>query len=428
MLTIGDAASPATTILAPAAGAQVAPGQAVTFTVRVTDDTAVQRIVFAASGVVTASETRQIVPPVASLEASFTVSIPATAAAGTLTLTAEAFDVGGNSSGITSRAVTVTDAIAPVVRIVSPTAGAQIDPRQPLTITVEATDAAGVGQISFTAGGAATASESRPIAPLVTTRTETFTVTFGTPLPTGGTLNLNASARDAAGNTGTATGVTVQVRDVVAPTVASVQPESAATGVSPAASVTVTFSEPMNRAALTTSSVRLTAGATVVPVALAVSADDRSVTLTPTTPLAVNTLHTVTVDATVERSRRQCPRGRIHFDIPNVVAGQHRATVSRAIDPPDNATGVGTTVPVSVTFTEPIDPATVTTTSFRVLTEWRSGGRDLHVPERQPHRAFLAHGRLAVRGCCRHRTDRRHPRSLPAMRSSARLELPSRRR
>ena len=146
-----------------------------------TDDTAVQRIVFAASGVVTASETRQVVPPVASLESSFTVSIPATAAAGTLTLTAEAFDVGGNSSGITSRAVTVTDAIAPVVRIVSPTAGAQIDPRQPLTITVEATDAAGVGQISFTAGGAATASESRSIAPLVTTRTETFTVTFGTP-------------------------------------------------------------------------------------------------------------------------------------------------------------------------------------------------------------------------------------------------------
>ena len=367
VLTIGDAASPSTTILAPAAGAQVAPGQAVTFTVRVTDDTAVQRIAFTASGVVTASETRQVVPPVASLEASFTVSVPATAAAGTLTLTAEAFDIGGNSSGITSRAVTVTDAIAPVVRIVSPTAGAQIDPRQPLTITVEATDAAGVGQISFTAGGAATASESRSIAPIVTTRTETFTVTFGSPLPIGGTLNLNASARDAAGNTGTATGVTVQVRDVVAPTVASVQPESAATGVSPAASVTVTFSEPMNRAALTTSSVRLTAGATAVPVALSVSTDDRSVTLTPTTTLAVNTLYTVTVDSTAID-----PAG-------NALAAAFTSTFRtsspdniaprvESIDPPDNATGVGTTVPVSVTFTEPIDPATVTTTSFRVLT------------------------------------------------------------
>ena len=220
----------------------------------------------------------------------------------------------------------MTDAIAPVVRIVSPTAGAQIDPRQPLTITVEATDAAGVGQISFTAGGAATASESRSIAPLVTTRTETFTVTFGTPLPTGGTLNLNASARDAAGNTGTATGVTVQVRDVVAPTVASVQPESAATGVSPTASVTVTFSEPMNRAALTTSSVRLTAGATVVPVALAVSADDRSVTLTPTTPLAVNTLHTVTVDATASDPAGNALAAAFTSTFRTLVAGQHRAT------------------------------------------------------------------------------------------------------
>ena len=40
VLTIGDSAPPATAILAPAAGAQVAPGQAVTLTVRVTDDTA----------------------------------------------------------------------------------------------------------------------------------------------------------------------------------------------------------------------------------------------------------------------------------------------------------------------------------------------------------------------------------------------------
>ena len=67
VLTIGDAAPPVATVLAPAAGAQVAPGQTVAFTVRVTDDTAVQRIVFTASGVVTASETRPIVPPVAAL-------------------------------------------------------------------------------------------------------------------------------------------------------------------------------------------------------------------------------------------------------------------------------------------------------------------------------------------------------------------------
>ena len=251
----------------------------------------------------------------------------------------------------------------------------------------------------------------RSIAPVVTTRTETFTVTFGAPLPTGGTLNLNASARDAAGNTGTATGVTVQVRDVVAPTVASVQPaNSAATGVSPAASVTVTFSEPMNRAALTTSSVRLTAGATAVPVALAVSADDRSVTLTPATAACRQHAPHCHRRQYRERPRRQRPRGRIHFDIPNVVAGQHRATRReyRSTGQRDRRRDDGSRL-------GDVHRAHRSGNSHNHIVpcvdEWRSGGRDLHVPERQPHRALLAHGRLAVRGCCRHRTDRRHPRS-----------------
>ncbi len=145
-LSVGDTGAPTLTILAPPAGAQAAPGQTVTFTVRATDDTAIQRIVFAATGVFTAAETRQISPPVATTDASFAVVLPAGTAAGTLTLTAEAFDSANNSSGVVSRQVTVTDAIAPTVRILTPIAGAQIDPRTPLTVTVEATDAIGVTQ------------------------------------------------------------------------------------------------------------------------------------------------------------------------------------------------------------------------------------------------------------------------------------------
>ena len=159
----------------------------------------------------------------------------------------------------------MTDAIAPVVRIVSPTAGAQIDPRQALTVTVEATDAVGVTQMGLASSGSVAMSENRPVAPPSTARTERSRITFGTALPTGGTLNLNASARDAAGNTGTATGVTVQVRDVVPPTLTIVLPANAATAVDRTTAVVLTFSEPMNRATLTSSSIRLSAGAAAVP-------------------------------------------------------------------------------------------------------------------------------------------------------------------
>ena len=91
--------------------------------------------------------------------------------------------------------------------------------------------------------------------------------------------------------------VTVTVRDVVAPTVLAVVPANGATNVDSAATVVVTFSEPMDRATLTAAAIRLSAGATPIATNVSIAADDRSVTLTPTSALAINTLFTVTVDA-----------------------------------------------------------------------------------------------------------------------------------
>jgi hypothetical protein len=366
VLSVGDAAAPVLTILAPAAGSQAAPGQTVTFTVRATDDTAVQRIVFAASGVFTAAETRQITPSTAAAEATFAVTLPATTAAGTLTLSADAFDTAGNSSGALTRSVTITDGIAPVVRIVSPPAGAQIDPRSPLTVTVEATDAIGVSQIAFAASGVASASDARAIAPPAASRTETFTVTFGTPPATGGTLTLNATARDAAGNTGTATAVNVQVLDVVAPTVAAVSPLNNAANVDTSTLVVVTFSEPMNRATVNASAVRLTAGATPIAASFVLASDDRTVTLTPSTPLAINTLHTVTVDATVNDQAGNAMAAAFTSTF-RTTSPDTTAPRVESIVPATGAVDVPTTSPISVTFTEAIDPSSITVASFRAL-------------------------------------------------------------
>jgi hypothetical protein len=86
-------------------------------------------------------------------------------------------------------------------------------------------------------------------------------------------------------------------RDNQAPTIASVTPASGATGVSVGATATARFSEPMDPATITTSSVGLaTASGTAVPATVSYDAATRTATLTPTAALAFGTQYRVTVE------------------------------------------------------------------------------------------------------------------------------------
>ena len=127
-LTVGDAAAPSIDVLSPAAGMQVNPGQSITFNVRATDDTGVIRIAFAASGAVTAAESRTVAAA-ASVDAQFVVAVPAGSTAGPITLSAQAFDAAGNPSAAATRIVDVRDTAAPSVSVTAPADGATIDPQ-----------------------------------------------------------------------------------------------------------------------------------------------------------------------------------------------------------------------------------------------------------------------------------------------------------
>jgi PKD repeat protein len=82
----------------------------------------------------------------------------------------------------------------------------------------------------------------------------------------------------------------------VAPTVSAVNPANGTTGVATNTPVTVTFSEPMDAATITTSSVQLkTAGGSVVSAALSYNATNRQATLTPSAALAAGATYTVAV-------------------------------------------------------------------------------------------------------------------------------------
>ncbi len=363
-LTVGDTAAPTVVIEAPGAGSAIVPGQAVTATVRAADDTAVQRVVVSLSGVFNGGETRTLTSPAAAADLTFGFTVPAGTAAGELVLSAQAFDLAGNASAAATRTLIVTDTIAPVVRFLSPAAGVAIDPRNPVTITVEASDAVGVTQIAIGGTGAASVLEARAVTPAQPVRSETFTVTFAAPPAAGGTLSLNASARDAAGNTGTAPGMSLPVLDVVPPVVATVAPASGETNVSPSAAVVITFSEPVDAAGLP-GRIGLSRAGTPIAAALVLSSGNHVATLTPSSPLPVNTVITVTVDAAVADAAGN-PIGAAFVSTFRTSTPDATAPQVESIDPPDNATGVPATAPVAVTFTEPMDPLLVSPDSFRV--------------------------------------------------------------
>ncbi|MEN3340225.1 MAG: large repetitive protein, partial [Acidobacteriota bacterium] len=294
--------------------------------------------------------------------------------AGTFTFTAtsvqqgvtrQAETVGAVAAGQTAVVDIGIDTIAPQVTITVPAAGAQMDPRVPLAVTVTASDAAGVAQIGISAAGATSAAEVREITPAAQSRTEMFTVPFTTFPATGGTVVLNATARDNAGNQASAV-VTVTVRDVVAPGIILVTPASEAGAVEADAAIVVRFSEPIARATVTATSIRLTLAGAAVTAAIGYADGDRIVTLTPAGPLKLNTTFTIEVTTSLTDpagNALPAPFSSVFkTKSPDVVPPR-----VASIAPANNAVNVPVGTDIRVSFTEPIEPATITPTSFRVV-------------------------------------------------------------
>ncbi|MBI2216471.1 MAG: right-handed parallel beta-helix repeat-containing protein, partial [Candidatus Rokubacteria bacterium] len=129
---------------------------------------------------------------------------------GTHRLAAVARDAAGNTR--TSKAVTVTvsnttaDTTPPTVSVTAPAAGATVSGT--VTVTATATDNVGVASVQFTVDGVNVAADT----------TAPYSVVWDTTTVANGTHTLAATARDAAGNSRTATAVTVTVSNVASGT------------------------------------------------------------------------------------------------------------------------------------------------------------------------------------------------------------------
>lgn len=153
--------------------------------------------------------------------------------------------------------------------------------------------------------------------------------------------------------------------DTTPPTVSSTAPLNAATGVATNGALSVTFSEAMDPASLTSASFTLTGGGAV---AGAVSYSGTTAVFTPGTTLAPNTLHTATVTTSARDLAGNALTANYTWSFTTGAAADTTPPTVTGTNPANGATNVPTGSPVSITFSEPMNPATITTASVALST------------------------------------------------------------
>src|SRR6185369_6076866 len=235
---------------------------------------------------------------------------------------------------------------------------------QNLTVTFsEAMDPATISATTFTVMQGAT-----PVPGVVTYvgTVATFNPTTDLAANTVVTATITTDAKDLAGNALAAnktwsftTGATA---DTTAPTVSSTIPADTATGVAINQNLTVTFSEAMDPATISATTFTVMQGATPVPGV--VTYVGTMATFNPTTDLAANTVVTATITTDAkDLAGNALAANKTWSFTTGATADTTAPTVSSTI-PADTATGVAINQNLTVTFSEAMDPATISATTF----------------------------------------------------------------
>ena len=239
----------------------------------------------------------------------------------------------------------------PLNRIISVAFSEVMDPLTITTTTFSVTDPAGTSVLGNVAPHGTTA---------------TFTPTSNLAVNTLYTGKVTTGVKDLAGNAMIAnyvwTFTTGVALDTTRPTVSSAIPVTNATGVALNSNMTATFSEVMDPSTITTVTFTLTQGGT--PVAGAVTYSGVTAIFIPNAYLTGSTLYT----ATITTGAKDLAGNSLAVDYAwtfttGAAPDTTRPTVSSTI-PVNNATGVALNSNMSATFSEAMDPLTITTVTF----------------------------------------------------------------
>ncbi len=287
----------------------------------------------------------------------------------TLTISGAVKDAAGNQMGTAvTVAITTADVTPPTVVSTVPADGATgVSPTAPISAKFsEPMDISSINTTTFTL---MTTSGQTPVTGTVTydnaSSTATFTPSSSLSSATSYTATITTGARDVSGNALAANKVwTFTTADVVPPTIVSVTPGNLATGVSANTTVQIAFSESMAPATLTTANIFLknTVSGAVVPAGISYNGTTKVATLTPASALTGGTNYTLTVTTGVKDEAGNALASQFTSSFTTAVTDFVPPTVV-AVNPANNASNVATNTVVQVTFSEPMDPTTITTTT-----------------------------------------------------------------
>jgi len=299
---------------------------------------------------------------------TFTTTAPS--APGSYTYAAAWFgnsnDSGSTHGEVRASSVSITVAAAadttpPTVSSTAPANGAtNISPGTAVTaLFSEAVTASSVNATTFTlkAGSSSvggnvtlngTTATFTPSAPLVSSTTYTGTITTG--------------VRDIAGNAMTANHAwsftTAAAADNTPPTVTSTNPANNQTGVAVNGSISVTFSEAVAPATVTAASF------TVGGVTGTVSLSGNTATFKPSANLAYNTQYNATITNAVTDIATNHLATNYVWSFSTGPASDTTPPTVASTNPVNGATGVSLSASAAATFSEAVDPSTVTTATF----------------------------------------------------------------
>jgi len=154
--------------------------------------------------------------------------------------------------------------------------------------------------------------------------------------------------------------------DKVPPAVSQIVPAAGATDFPLTNVIVIRFNEPLRPKSIVDGVVQLTRGGTNIPGTVALSSDGLSVTFDPTDQLAPLAVHSVQVQGVRDLARNLLPAA---FNS-SFTTGQFADTDAPRVlrtSPPDASTSVPVNAPVTLEFSERMDPATLTTANFAVL-------------------------------------------------------------
>jgi hypothetical protein len=242
-------------------------------------------------------------------------------------------------------------------------------PNAPVTATFSlAMNPATITGTTFTLTGPGNAPVAGTVTYAASSNTATFTPSSALALSTAYSATITTGALDVYGIALASNFVwtfTTGANPCIGPSVLSEVPANNAVGVCPATVVAATFNEAMDPATINTTTFTLTAGTPPVAVAGVVTVAGSTVTFTPASPLALNTVYTATITTGATDTFGNPLASNFVWSFTTSSTPCAPPTVL-SVTPPNLATGICPSTVVTATFSEAMNPATITATTFIV--------------------------------------------------------------